>query len=180
MSIRDEIRSEQEQEFTESEVYTERVKELTRSVYDQVDAMTNPQRRLFIETALGFVVKGAHALGEKHDDVMDTITFAMLASGISAVAGYALALIREEAAETATGDTAVTSVMSDLHDLTKESMLALVGGQSGLSVDTLRDIAKEAKAKFEAGVPEAEIKKWLSDRTGDQKPEPEPSYGLYL
>lgn len=117
MTVQDEVRAEQEAEF-EAMGASETVREMTRALYANIDAMNDEQRRLLVAESLA---KANQTVQQAGSSPAMGAGLLMLASGLIAIAGYTTTIMAEQAGDTSTGDKKVDETLLLFRDLAKET-----------------------------------------------------------
>lgn len=177
MSVKDEVTKAQIAAL-EGEKYA-KARELTESLYDQIEALPNNLRRLLIQDA---IARGKRAL--ESDDHNDRF----LGHGLLALAGYTAALLAEDAEDTATGDRRVNEVFKTYADLTKEYVMVSLGIDPERAAFLQGQAEEVVRRVQEDGTPfEVAYREVTGQEFGERAPETvqasgseDGGYGLYL
>lgn len=187
MSIAEQARAAQERQFTEDNA-DEELRALTKKVYDQIDALDDPCKRLLIGDTLSMVHSALTHMAER-----DHNPYASSLLGLLALGGYANETIREEAGDTATGDRRVSEVLDTFKSLVSAAAQQSLSPQQRQDMNELTRRVRERIEKTGEDPDKAlaeEVKNFpdFQPVSADGQPqttersatEPDQGYGMYL
>lgn len=141
MSSISEAREALDEQMTEAGISDE-AQALHRSMYDQIDALDEPGRRLFIHAALSKMktqLETGEPLASTDVGIMNAVV---------SLAGYAVEKTREDKEETSTSDRRIDSIFDTLRDTIKAVLHDAVGSDRVAEVEAA---AERVKARVAAG-----------------------------
>jgi len=144
MSVQEEVRAEQEAEF-EAMGANETVRELTRTLYANIDAMTDEQKRLLVAESLA---KASQTVQQAGSNPTMAAGLLMLTNGLIAIAGYTTTVMAEAAGDTSTGDKKVDETLLLFRDLAKETA---AGNMSPEQRRRAEELAERVQARIAQG-----------------------------